>query len=101
MLARLFAAAALVPTFVLSTTAAPATPAPGTPAPTAPSVWTIDNTHSGVGFQIAATIGVGVFIGYQLDKWVKTPQPYFTLVLSFVFVILSLFIGLKDLGKKE
>ncbi len=52
MLARLFAAAALVPTFVLSTTAAPGTPAPASPAPAAPSVWTIDNTHSGVGFQI-------------------------------------------------
>jgi polyisoprenoid-binding protein YceI len=47
MLARVFAAALLVPTLV-----APAAPAPVTPAPAAPSVWTIDNTHSGVGFQI-------------------------------------------------
>jgi F0F1-type ATP synthase assembly protein I len=56
--------------------------------------------YSGIGFQIAATIGVGVFIGYQLDKWVKTPQPYFTLGFSFVFLILGLYIGLKDFGKK-
>ncbi|MEO7713530.1 MAG: YceI family protein [Gemmatimonadaceae bacterium] len=52
MLARLFAAAVLVPTLVLTTTPAPGTPASSTPAPAAPSVWTIDNTHSGVGFQI-------------------------------------------------
>ncbi len=57
--------------------------------------------YSGIGFQIAATIGVGVFIGYQLDKWLHTPQPYFTLGFSFVFVILALVIGLKDWGKKK
>ena len=56
--------------------------------------------YSGIGFQIAATIAVGVFIGYQLDKWLKTPQPYFTLSISFVFIILALVIGLKDWGKK-
>jgi ATP synthase protein I len=57
--------------------------------------------YSGLGFQIAATIGVGVLIGYQLDKWLKTPQPYFTLGFSFAFVILALFIGLKDFGKDK
>ncbi|MES2619290.1 MAG: AtpZ/AtpI family protein [Bacteroidota bacterium] len=57
--------------------------------------------YSGIGFQIAATIGVGVFIGYQLDKWLHTPQPYFTLGFALVFVILGLYIGLKDFGKKE
>jgi polyisoprenoid-binding protein YceI len=45
MLARLFAAALLVPTL-----AAPAAVAQAASA--APAVWTIDNTHSGVGFQV-------------------------------------------------
>jgi polyisoprenoid-binding protein YceI len=44
MLARLFAAAVLVPTLIA--------PAPLARPVTAPAVWTIDNTHSGVGFQI-------------------------------------------------
>jgi polyisoprenoid-binding protein YceI len=44
MLARVFAAAVLVPTILAS--------APASPSVTAPAVWTIDNTHSGVGFQI-------------------------------------------------
>ena len=56
--------------------------------------------YSGLGFQIAAIIGVGIFIGYEFDKWFKTAQPYFTLVFAFVFVILALFIGLKDFLKK-
>jgi ATP synthase protein I len=57
--------------------------------------------YSGMGFQIAATIGVGVFIGFELDKWLKTSGPYFTLGFSLVFLILALYIGLKDFGKKE
>jgi ATP synthase protein I len=57
--------------------------------------------YSGLGFQIAATIGVGVFVGYELDKWLHTTRPYFTLGFAFVFVILALYIGLKDFGKKE
>jgi polyisoprenoid-binding protein YceI len=47
MLARLFAAALLVPAL-----AAPAPLAQAATVPSAASVWTIDNTHSGVGFQI-------------------------------------------------
>jgi polyisoprenoid-binding protein YceI len=47
MLARAFVAALLVPTLL-----APAPLAQSVPAPGAPTVWTIDNTHSGVGFQI-------------------------------------------------
>ena len=46
MIARVFAAALLVPTLL-----APAS-RPQVAAHAAPSVWTIDNTHSGVGFQI-------------------------------------------------
>jgi polyisoprenoid-binding protein YceI len=44
MLARVFAAAVLVPTILA--------PVPARQPSAAPAVWTIDNTHSGVGFQI-------------------------------------------------
>jgi polyisoprenoid-binding protein YceI len=47
MLARAFVVALLIPAIV-----APAPLPVGDPAPAAPAVWTIDNTHSGVGFQI-------------------------------------------------
>ena len=47
MLARVFAAVLLVPTLITS-----ASRAPTAATPAAPSVWTIGNTHSGVGFQI-------------------------------------------------
>ena len=48
MLTRLFAAAVLVPALVAP---APLAQTAETPSK-APAVWTIDNTHSGVGFQI-------------------------------------------------
>ncbi len=60
--------------------------------------------YSGLGFQIAGTIAVGFFIGYQLDKWLHTSKPYFTAIISLLFVFLGLFIGLKDFmkqGKKD
>lgn len=61
--------------------------------------------YSGIGFQIAGTIGAGVFAGYWLDKYFDTTQPYFTLVFALVFIPLGLYTGLKELfsrkGKEE
>lgn len=57
--------------------------------------------YSGIGFQIAGTIGVGVFIGYELDKWMQTSQPYFTLGFALVFIPLGLYIGLKEIVSKR
>ena len=57
--------------------------------------------YSGLGFQIAATVAVGFFIGYELDKWLKTDKPYFTAIVSLVFVFLGLYIGLKDFIKTK
>lgn len=54
--------------------------------------------YSGIGFQIAGTIGAGVFIGYELDKWQNTSQPYFTLGFALVFVPLGLYLGLRVRG---
>lgn len=57
--------------------------------------------YSGLGFQIAGTVAVGVFIGYELDKWFQTSKPYFTAIVSLVFVFLGLYIGLKDFLKPK
>jgi ATP synthase protein I len=53
--------------------------------------------YSGIGFQIAATIGVGIFIGYELDKWQKTKAPYYTISFATLFMIAAFYIGFKDL----
>ena len=57
--------------------------------------------YSGLGFQIAGTVAVGVFIGYELDKWLQTSKPYFTAIVSLVFVFLGLYIGLREFIKPK
>ena len=56
--------------------------------------------YSGLGFQIAGSVGLGVLIGYGLDKWLKTSGPYFTLAFSVVFMVAGLYLGLRDFMKK-
>lgn len=36
-------------------------------------------------FEMAAFIGVGLFIGTWVDKWTHTAKPYFTILLAFIF----------------
>ena len=53
--------------------------------------------YSGIGFQLAATIGLGFFIGYELDKWQKTPQPYYTIACSILFLVVGFYVMFKEL----
>jgi F0F1-type ATP synthase assembly protein I len=39
---------------------------------------------------------LGVFGGIKLDKWLHMQFPIFTVVLSFLGVVLGIYIGLKD-----
>lgn len=52
--------------------------------------------YSSMAFQMIAIILVGVFGGMKLDKWLETRFPVFTVVLSFVAVMLALYYSLKD-----
>lgn len=56
--------------------------------------------YSGIGFQLAATIGVGVFIGYELDKWQKTSQPYYTIGCSILFLVVGFYVMFKELMRR-
>ena len=53
--------------------------------------------YSGIGFQLAATIGVGFFLGYELDKWQKTTQPYFTIGFSILFLVVGFYAMFREL----
>ncbi len=52
--------------------------------------------YSNLGIQMIVVILLGVFGGIQLDKWLDLKFPVFTVVLSFLGVILGIYIGLKD-----
>lgn len=52
--------------------------------------------YSNLGFQMVAIMLVGVFGGIRLDKWLNTGFPVFTVVLSFLAVVIAIYIGIKD-----
>lgn len=52
--------------------------------------------YSSLAFQMIAIILIGVFGGMKLDHWLKPRFPVFTVVLSFLAVILALYNTLKD-----
>jgi hypothetical protein len=53
--------------------------------------------YSSLAFQMIAIILLGVFGGIKLDAWLKMHFPVFTILLSFVAVLLALYTALKDL----
>jgi F0F1-type ATP synthase assembly protein I len=52
--------------------------------------------YSNLGMQMIVVILLGVFGGIKLDKWLHTKFSIFTVVLSFLGVMLGIYIGLKD-----
>lgn len=52
--------------------------------------------YSGIAFQMLGTIGLGVYAGLKLDKWLALKFPLFTLVLSLSSVGASLYLMIKQ-----
>jgi F0F1-type ATP synthase assembly protein I len=57
--------------------------------------------YSTIAFQMIAIILVGVFGGMKLDQIVRIEFPVFTVVLTIVSVILSMYYAIKDLLKMK
>ena len=57
--------------------------------------------YSSLAFQMIAIILVGVFGGIKLDQIVRIEFPVFTVVLTIVSVILSMYYAIKDLLKMK
>lgn len=53
--------------------------------------------YSGLAFQMIAIILAGVFGGIKLDQIVNWEFPVFTLVLTLLAVVLSMYYAVKDL----
>ena len=56
--------------------------------------------YTGLGFQILGAILLGFFIGHLLDKYVfHTSHPIWTVVFSFLMLIVALYQLIKQLSK--
>ena len=56
--------------------------------------------YSSIAFQMLAIMLAGVFGGRELDRWLEMQFPVFTLVLTILAVILSIYFVIKDLLKR-
>jgi hypothetical protein len=52
--------------------------------------------YSSLAFQMIAILGLGVWGGIKLDSLLNMSFPLFTVILSFVSVLLAIYSGLKD-----
>jgi len=53
--------------------------------------------YSNLGFQMLVTILLGVFFGYELDKWLECKIKIFTIIFTIAFVIIAVYQAIKDL----
>lgn len=66
-----------------------------------PPLFEMDVGYSGMAFQIAAAIILGVFLGKWLDKVFSTKFPLFTTIFSILGVFAGVFITIRDLLKEK
>ncbi|OQX99914.1 MAG: hypothetical protein B6I24_01300 [Bacteroidetes bacterium 4572_128] len=52
--------------------------------------------YSAIAFQMFAIILIGVFGGWKLDEFFNFQFPIFTLILTILSVILSIYYAIKD-----
>jgi F0F1-type ATP synthase assembly protein I len=55
--------------------------------------------YSGLAMQLLVTIAFGVFLGIQLDQWVGTQTPWFTIGCSLFFIAAALISLIRGLPK--
>lgn len=57
--------------------------------------------YSGIAFTLAATLGVGAFIGTRLDNHFQLERPYLTALCTVLALFAGLYLSLKDLLFKK
>lgn len=57
--------------------------------------------YSALAIQMAVIVLAGAFGGRELDKWIQWRFPVFTIVLTLVFIILSILYGIRELFKHQ
>ena len=57
--------------------------------------------YAGMGFQMAAIIGLGTFAGIKIDSFLGLKVPIFTLILALLSVFGAMYFFIKDFIKKK
>ena len=57
--------------------------------------------YSGLAFQLLVAIGIAVYAGFYLDKWINTGFPLFLWLLPLAVIAAMIFKAVKDTSNKE
>lgn len=57
--------------------------------------------YAGLGSQILVSLGIAVFAGYKIDKWLKMPLPLLVWLLPLIVLIGILYNLIKETSKKN
>jgi F0F1-type ATP synthase assembly protein I len=57
--------------------------------------------YSAISFQMLATIGLFAFAGYKIDESKSNKTPVFATIFSFIGVVVSLYMVIKQLNKND
>jgi hypothetical protein len=57
--------------------------------------------YAGMGAQIFASLGIGVFIGYKADRWLAIPIPLLVWLLPLMLLLVFIYKLVKDTKQKN
>jgi F0F1-type ATP synthase assembly protein I len=57
--------------------------------------------YSGIGFQMAATIGIFTYIGHRIDTHQQAGTPLWTAILALIGVTASIYLVIRSVMKKK
>ena len=57
--------------------------------------------YAGLAMQFLVSIGLGVFLGFKADKWLKISFPLLVWLLPFLIIVGLLFNIFKETSKKK
>jgi hypothetical protein len=57
--------------------------------------------YAGLGSQILVSLGMAVFAGYKIDKWLKIPLPLLVWLLPLIVLIAILYKLIKETSGKK
>ena len=57
--------------------------------------------YAGLGSQILVSLGIAVFVGYKIDKWLKISLPFLVWLLPLIVLVGMIYKMIKETSGKK
>jgi len=57
--------------------------------------------YAGLGSQLLVSLGIAVFVGYKIDKWLKLPLPILVWLLPLIVLVGLIYKLIKETSGKK